>query len=490
MNYKYKISSLLLVAALFVQSCDIEDRLNTAPLTSFSDLTVFDTPARVQQQVNGLYASVKNGNLLGGRFFVYNDVRAENFFNETNNNVTGLSVWNHSTQPSNVNDVTNLWNTAYLAINRANVFLAGIDANLQKLKDSGLTDAQLNEFRGEARFLRALVYNSLLTLYASPFADGAGAKPGVPLQLSANVASGENSLARSTVAQVYAQILEDLNFAEANLPASRTTALTSSTRAIKSASIALKTRVLLHMQRYADVVTEANKLVSANAPFVAASGVAHTLAPTVGEVFRSPWTHVERIFSFPFTENDLPGGQNGLGSYYNPGPRGIGDFSLMNTGIISDTTNWKSTDDRRAFIFRNTANNKNYWNKFASGPQHLDYVPVLRYAEVLLNLAEASARTGNTARGLAILNAVRVRSKGPAYPAFGTQNELVEAILKEREIEFLGEGFRAPDLMRLLRPLPGKSNVGAVPSNSSGYIWPIPAGELIVNKACVQNPGY
>ncbi|HMP31798.1 MAG TPA: RagB/SusD family nutrient uptake outer membrane protein, partial [Saprospiraceae bacterium] len=452
--------------------------------------TVFDTPARVQQQINGLYASVKNGNLLGGRFFVYNDVRADYFINETNNNVTGLSVWNHTVQPSNVNDVTNLWNTAYLAINRANVFIAGIDANTQKLRDSGLTDAQLNEFKAEARFLRALVYNSLLTLYASPFADGAGAKPGVPLQLNANVASGDNDLPRSSVAQVYAQILEDLNFAEANLPATRGNALNNSTRAIRSASIALKTRVFLHMQRYADVVTEANKLVSANPPYVAAGGVAHTLAPTVGEVFRTPWTHVERIFSFPFTENDLPGTQNGLGSYYNPGPRGIGDFSLNNSGIIGDTVNWITTDDRRAFIFRNTSNNKNYWNKFASGPQHLDYVPVLRYAEVLLNLAEASARTGNTDRALSLLNTVRTRSKGGEYEPFGTQAELVEAILKEREIELLGEGFRAPDLMRLLRPLPGKSNVGPVPSSSSGYIWPIPAGELIVNKAVVQNPGY
>jgi starch-binding outer membrane protein, SusD/RagB family len=490
MNYKYKISSILLLAALFFQSCDIEERLNTAPLTSFSDLTVFDTPARVQQQINGLYSSTKNGNLLGGRFFVYNDVRADYFINESNNNVTALSVWNHTVQPSNVNDVTNLWNQAYLAINRMNVFLAGIDANVQKLKDSGLTDTQLNEYRGEARFLRGLVYNSLLTLYASPFADGAGSKPGVPLQLNANVASGENNLARASVAEVYTQILEDLSFAEANLPATRGSALANSTRAIKSAPIALKTRVYLHMQRYADVVTESNKLVPANAPFVAASGVAHTLAPTVGEVFRTPWTHVERIFSFPFTENDLPGTQNGLGSYYNPGPRGIGDFSLNNSGIIGDTTNWVTADDRRAFIFRNTANSKNYWNKFASGPQHLDYVPVLRYAEVLLNLAEASARTGNTDRALVLLNAVRTRSKAPAYQAFGTQAELVEAILKEREIELLGEGFRAPDLMRLLRPLPGKSNVGPVPSNSSGYIWPIPANELLVNKSAAQNPGY
>lgn len=85
--------------------------------------------------------------------------------------------------------------------------------------------------------------------------------------------------------------------------------------------IALKTRVYLHMGRYADVIAEANKIVSANAPFTSSAGIAHTLAPAVADVFKTPYTHVERIFNFPFTENDLPGTQNGLGSYYNPGPR-------------------------------------------------------------------------------------------------------------------------------------------------------------------------
>jgi len=383
-----------------------------------------------------------------------------------------------------------LWNTAYLAINRINVFLDGIDANAAKLKAQGATDATLNAYKAEARFLRALSYHSLLQLYASPYNDGNGSKPGLPLQLKGNVSAGANDLARSTVAEVYAVIVDDLNFAEANLPETRSTALLSSTRAVKNASIALKTRVFLHMGRYADVVTEANKIVSASAPFASATGVKHTLAPTVGEVFKTPYTHVERVFSFPFTDLDLPGTQNGLGSYYNPGPRGIGDYSMNPNGLIKDSVNWVKEDERRAFIFKNT-NNKLYWNKFATGPQHLDYVPVIRYAEVLLNLAEAKARTaGNDAQALALLNAVRTRSKGNAYASFATANDLIEAILVERQIEFLGEGFRGIDQQRLLRPLPGKANVTAISATSPAYLWPIPAGELLVNKACTQNPGY
>jgi hypothetical protein len=480
---------LLLLSTFIMVSCN-EDLLDTVPVTSFSDLTVFDNIDRVEQQANGLYASVKNGNFLGGRNYVYHDIRCENFLNETANNVTGFSVWNHTVQPSNVNDVTNLWTTAYLAINRINVFLAGLDANTAKLKAAGATDAQLNSYRAEARFLRALSYHSLLQLYASPYADGNGAKPGVPLQLNANVAAGDNELERSSVAQVYNVIVEDLNFAEANLPETRATAVLSSTRAVKNAAIALKTRVYLHMGRYADVVTEANKIVSATAPFASSIGVKHTLAPTVGEVFKTPYTHVERIFSFPFTDLDLPGTQNGLGSYYNPGPRGIGDYSLNPNGLIKDSVNWIAADERRAFIFKNT-NNKLYWNKFAAGPQHLDYVPVIRYAEVLLNLAEAKARTaGNDAQSLALLNAVRTRSKGNAYASFASATDLIEAILVERQIEFLGEGFRGIDQQRLLRPLPGKVNITAIQSTSPAYLWPIPSLELLTNKKCVQNPGY
>lgn len=479
---------IVLLSTLFIASCH-DDLLETVPVTNFSDLTVFENVGRVEQQVQGLYATVKNGNFLGGRNYVYHDIRCENFLNETNNNVTGFSVWNHTVQPSNQNDVTNLWNQAYLAINRINVFLVGIEANADKLKGQGVSEETLNGFRAEARFLRGLSYHSLLQLYASPYADGNGSKLGVPLQLAANVAAGNNNLARSTVAQVYDVILGDLNFAEGNLPETRASALVSSTRAIKNAAIALKSRVFLHMGKYNDVITEANKIVSSSAPFTSAIGVKHALSPSISDVFKTPYTHVERIFSLPFTDMDLPGTQNGLGSYYNPGPRGIGDYSLNPKGIIKDSVNWVVGDDRRAFIFANT-NNKLYWNKFATFP-HTDAVPVIRYAEVLLNLAEAKARTsGNDVQALELLNAVRTRSKGPGYSSFANANDLIEAILMERQIEFLGEGFRGIDQQRLLRPLPGKSNVTEITSTSPAYLWPIPSGELVVNKDCVQNPGY
>jgi hypothetical protein len=72
--------------------------------------------------------------------------------------------------------------------------------------------------------------------------------------------------------------------------------------------------------------------------------------------------------------------------------------------------------------------------------------------------------------------------------SFATGNDLVNAILVERRIELMGEGFRGIDITRLGLPLPAKTGVqGSVPVNSQQYIWPIPQVELDNNRLMVQN---
>ena len=92
---------------------------------------------------------------------------------------------------------------------------------------------------------------------------------------------------------------------------------------------------------------------------------------------------------------------------------------------------------------------------------------------------------------MALLNAVHGRSDAATVfnaTSFATDADLVNAIMLERRIELIGEGFRTQDLVRLLQPYPGKSNVATVNPSQSEYIWPIPQGELNVNKLAVQNP--
>jgi hypothetical protein len=247
------------------------------------------------------------------------------------------------------------------------------------------------------------------------------------------------------------------------------------------------------MGKWSDVVTEANKIVSTTAPFKAATGVANALQTSVASVFAAPYTTVESIFSFPMGDNDLPGTQNGLASYYLP-LIGIGDFSLNTAGILANTA-FGATDARRTnFVKNDFASDAGRFrlNKFPTGPVHKDFVPVLRYAEVLLNLAEAKAKLAGTsadASALALLNAVRGRST-TAYTAseLTSGTALVNAILTERRIEFLGEGFRSIDLQRNGQALPAKANIGAIPITSAAYIWPIPQSEINVNKDCLPNP--
>lgn len=484
---KYIVSFCL--GLVMVTSCKRE-LLSPIPQTSITDATAFDTPARIANQVNSLYAAFKTGNFYGGRAQVAGDIRAEDFINETTNLVTGADVWQLNATGTSQNFVKNLWAAAYSTINLCNLFIDGMAA-----KGTSVVGATLsNNYLGEANLVRAASYLKLLEHYARPFADGNGSKPGVPLRLIGIKASGSSDLARSTVAEVYAQIIKDLDFAEANLPLTYSTAALNTTRAHKNTAIALKTRVYLAMQDYAKVITEGNKLAGqATAPFSATTGVAHALQANIATVFATPYTTTESILSMPMTSTagDNPGTQNQLGYYFvqNGSSLGSAEFSLNPSGIIGNAS-WTATDARKtALVFTNATNGKKFVAKYKTGSPYTDYAPVIRYSEVLLNLAEALARTntGVNAKALALLNAVRQRSDAATILAPADQAALINAILLERRIEFLGEGLRNFDLMRLLQTIPAKGTITAKAAGEQGYIWPISADELSLNKLMTDN---
>lgn len=462
-----------------------KDILNPTPKTQILEENVFDTPERVLAQVNGLYDAVKSGNFLGGRYLIYNDIRGEEFINRTANGVTGLQTWNH-TLTTSTNEVENLWGSAYTAINRINVFLKGLNDNKDKVDPTLFT-----QYTGEAKFLRALCYYDLLTLYARPYTSGTGngASPGLPLRLKAETTTANNDLARSSVQEVYNQILTDLNDAENSLPNNHATSVLNVSRAHKNTAIALKTRIYLSMGKYSDVVTQASKIVSNSAPFQASSGVLHKLEANVLTPFTN-YTTTESIFSMPMTEGDAPGTQNQLGYYYSKPGVGNGEYNLNKgtAGIISDTT-WKSNDARKV-NFVEVVGSNTYLKKFYKPAPFTDYVPVIRYAEILLNYAEAAAETNDLTKAIDLLKAVRNRSN-PTYvypPAsIATKADVISAILRERRIELLAEGFRSIDLLRRGQTIPGKGSSPAIQPSQSEYIWPIPNSEILANKLMTPN---
>lgn len=487
----------VLTAGVF--SCDT-DRLNPIPKTVFSDKVVFDTPERVALQVNGLYSSFKNGQLFGGRAQIYGDIRANDFINRTNNGVTGLLVWNHSVTEASQNDVVALWTQAYQTINQINVFIDGMEESKGKFESLPFTETFKTttsvQYIAEARYLRAVVYHTLLQFYAKPWAAGAGAKPGLPLRLKGNKDSNDNELARSTVDQVYTQIIADLDFAEANLPLTYASQDLNTTRAHRNTAIAFKTRVYLTKTDYAKVKTEAAKLVPVAPPFTASSGVPQALNASATAAFTGAQTTLETVLSMPFTAQNGPGGQSQLGAYYRgPGPGanpGVGEFTLNTSpgSIVANTTEWLPGDTRRSFIY--TVASDSYWGKYPSGTPFLDRAPIQRWSEVLLNYAEAIARTSATPtadpQALALLNAVRTRAAGAGNPWAPADNAtLIANILTERRIEFLGEGLRNQDIMRLEQSFPPKGTVPAVGPGHIVWVWPIPDRERFTNPALVQN---
>ena len=490
MRMKKQLKYIICLAtgtSLFFSSCKRE-LLTPVPQTSITDATAFDTPDRILNQVRALYSATKNGNYYGGRYIVYGDIRGEDFLNETSNLVTGSDVWTLNAAGTSQNSIKNLWSQAYYTINLCNLFIDGMAAKGTTVVG---TPVAVN-YLGEAKFLRALAYYSLLQYYARPYADGNGSKPGLPLRLTGIKGSGFSDLARSPVADVYTQVIADLDFAEANLPLTYTTAVLNTTRAHRNAAIALKTRVYLSMQKYANVITEGNKIVSATAPFTATTGVNHSLQADITQVFKT-YTTTESIFSSPMstTSGDNPGTQNQLGYYFymNGSTPGSAEYSLNPAGIIANA-GWTATDKRRtAFVFTNATTGKKYLAKYTSPSPYTDYAPVIRYAEVMLNLAEALARTGTgvDARAVALLNAVRQRSDPATTLAPATQAALIDAILTERRIEFLGEGLRNNDLMRLLQTIPAKGSAPLKNPADQGYIWPISSDELSLNHLMTDN---
>jgi len=468
---------LLLVALAGLSSCSKKEGLDTIPETTISSTNVFDTPQRIEGLVNGIYKGLKAASLYGGRYLLYEDVRGEDFINLTANSYTAYESWSNS-YSSGSNDINNLWSAGYTTINLANILIDGLAKH-----PNVVTAAKSNQYVAEAKLLRALSYYSLVTAFARPYNENNGASKGLPLRLLAETGTANNDLARSSVAVIYAQILKDLDEAEANLPDNYESALLNTTRAHKSTAIALKTRVYLSMNQFSKVVDEAKKIVpQTTAPFSTLTGVKHVLQPNIFTIFDSDYTTAESILSMPMTTLDSYTGQSAIAYIYNTNL----EYYLNPNGILGDAQ-WGASDQRRQLT--RAVSGRQYFKKYAKPSPFLDYIPVIRYAEVLLNYAEASAKVGNLDLAKALLQAVHSRSDASfVFPeaTFSSASGLINAIWKERRIELLGEGFRSNDLQRNLLPIPAKgdSNLQApeVPVTADNYIFPAANTELATNK--------
>jgi starch-binding outer membrane protein, SusD/RagB family len=525
---RYSMICGMALAAAFT-SCEVNE---LTPYNSLSEVSAFSDPDRVELAVAGMYNAAQSGFYLGSfsanRGYPFGaaatqqgDMRGEDMENQALfYQLTYESVYS----PVSANNVA-MWQNLFALVNQTNIVNEGVQTALASgaLKNEAAGKA----YQGEARFLRALAYHELLIHFSRPYADNPTAPAsGLPFRdyaiNSPSTVERAKEQGRNTVAENYAKILEDLDFAEANLPDTRTGNLKYS-RATKGAAIALKTRIKLHMQDWDGVIAEGNKLVPANYSAAAASPVGgYKLESSPDGPFKNALTP-EHVFVMDNSATDNAGNNGALpGMYGTPSKSGRG--LVLVSPIIYNQAFWLASDLRRSLLLLEHENGY-YSNKYVDQLTKSDDTPIIRYAEVLLNLAEAEARKNGLTgmpRALSLLNAVRNRAVTSAANQFTllsflSPNTLIQAILNERRIEFLGEGRRWADIHRLAKDpnfstggIPAKVSYGSAPANKARYgigkdpqatiaaiayddyrfLWPIPAEEVAQNATLEkqQNP--
>jgi hypothetical protein len=137
----------------------------------------------------------------------------------------------------------------------------------------------------------------------------------------------------------------------------------------------------------------------------------YALTPTVKGPFSSPYYTSENIFSCPMAANNIPNTQYSYEEYYY-GANNIMTVNMSAPGIFSEAAYSQAGDARfKTFVELNSTRGFHFLAKYTT-PQKLDWVPVFRYAETLMNLAECYAAKGGAseAQAQALLKQVRRRA--------------------------------------------------------------------------------
>ncbi|MBC9797316.1 RagB/SusD family nutrient uptake outer membrane protein [Sinomicrobium weinanense] len=490
------------IAVIFLASCDVTD---LSPADIVPDEEAYSTAERIESAVLGVYEAaqagyyngvVDRGYPFGAASTEQGDMRGEDMYNDQ---LFYEATYTAGYTPNTLNN-NGMWISLYRLINRSNLVIENLDGAVE----NGVIDqATRDRYRGEMLFIRALSHHELLIHFSRPYSDDPSSL-GIPYRTFAidevgKVEEGQ-AVGRSTVGEDYGQLLTDLDEAEELLSDIGTTPY----RAGKGAAIALKTRIKLHQGDWEGVLAEYDKIAGDYAV------TTNLLAPYESE-------STDNIFGFQHSAQSNPGTNGTLSRMYgNPDNGGRGLVKI--SPVIWRADFWLEDDLRRDITSNNNVGI--YTGKYMNQVTQDDNIPTIRFAEVLLNAAEANARLNKLDDGVDLLNTVRDRALPEGTPSYtsgglGGQNEVLQAVWNERRIEFLAEGRRWPDIHRLsgeglMEGVPlkatsrsvtsldfytGKEEVAldhAIPYSDYRFIWPVPLSEIQNNTTAPieQNPGY
>lgn len=498
---KYYIITIKLLLFLTLVSCSDDFLVKTDP-TSLVEDEFYETEEQVEQAVNGVYSQLQG---IITNQWQYNEFITDNttlHFNPQNRGagptLEAIEYWKINPSTSNIES---LYNSIYGA-------LANINTTLAKLENTEIDETTGLQFESELKFLRAYYYFHLVQYFGDVIIITE------PLESP----SEAWEYARDPVDEVYALIENDLEDAASGAPEYGDEEVG---RVTQGAVMGLMGKVYLTQKEYAGAIDALEQVRT----------MGYDLLDSYADVFDPQnKNHVESIFDVQFQgSSDLEEGSNFI---YIFAPResegAVIDFSGQNgqgwnTPSLDMIAAYEEDDLRKEVSLQEGYTDLEgewvpvpYINKYHHPHdvrgQTDDNWPVLRYADILLMLAEAiNEESGPTAEAYDYLN--QVRERAGLDPLSGlNKDSFRDAVLQERRIELAFENHRWFDLKRTNTPeelaqfLNGYGELersdpttprGGVPFSDGDYqfepheaLFPIPASEISINEELDQNPGY
>lgn len=492
------ITKLIPLSLLLLGLTACNSLIEKEPLDQLIDENFYQSAEDATRAVTACYAPIHGTNWYG-KSWMMTEIPSDNS-TTGGNDPDFLTIDNFTINGDNPPNAE-FWAEHYVVVVRANKVL-------DKIPDIDMDEATKAAILGEAKFLRAFTYFDLVRIYG-----------GVPIISEVQDIYSDFSVPRATVDQVYDLIIADLEDGIATLPVERNAAETG--RATAGAAKALLAKVYLTIKKYPEVMELTREII--------ASGQYRLM-----ETFDENWlketsdNNQESVFQLQYTGCGPGGTGNALQAFFAPFGQGITKNSdgWGSQTATSGQADQPGTTIRDAFeendlrqyhtimtpgdhypminpedggftypltrqISRTGISIKKYVIGggpdvcFMSSPQN---VHIIRYADVLLSLAEAACASGGgisiTPDVLEAFNAVRIRAGLEPVTAVTT-----EMVFQERRVEFAFENQRWFDLLRSGNAIETLRLHGKA-LDEHNLLFPIPNEELAVNKNLIQNPGY
>ena len=417
-------------------TCDDMDFLQIKPdnliLTDDAVKTVDD----LEKLLLGTYQQVRSGGFWGGEalrgFGVISDDAIAN---------TATFQWVQMTthEMNLVNPVgRDLWQNTYNAINRANQ-VAFNDLAEEILSASGDKAIQ---FKAEAAFIRGFGHFHIVRAFGLPYSEEHKntAEMGIPIRVR-GVMDRETAfeiIQRSTVEEVYNQVITDLEFAAANLSSSNQW---DSGRATSDIAKALLAKVHFYSHDHVQAAKWAGEVISTgkyqlDGDMTAKYARAEKGTTTNEVIFMIPSISITEdswggLRAFRTNDLTLP--------IYHPSESLLKAYDQVN--------------DKRFSTFYKEINGSWYTTRFDY--QYMDGI-VMAYNELLLLYAEALAESGgDLAEALATLNRIENRAYGENKTTQQDKVSIINACRKERRLELALQGERLFELKRTRQDVRG-----------------------------------